>query len=253
MAAIAFLAFVAGGWTVLAKVFPGTVIHDAYRAAGAAWKKNTGYVNPFTQTDHWRPARTLYRGVTVDPAAQVDPGYTLYTTGDSARAVLVSAMGRIVWQWQMPYSKVWNRHAAVKNPRPDRLIFWTRARVFPDGDLLAIYEAAGDTPWGYGMVKLNRDSQVLWGYRQHTHHNFDIGPDGRIYALTNNFTSKIIPKFDFLARTRLDDSLVILSADGKQIDQISLTRALADGPYRRLLSAVPVFSIADPCIPTRCR
>jgi hypothetical protein len=44
------------------------------------------------------------------------------------------------------------------------MILMDKARLLPNGDLLAIYAAAGDTPWGYGMVKMDRDSKVIWSY-----------------------------------------------------------------------------------------
>jgi hypothetical protein len=246
LAAIAFLAFVAGGWLVAARIFPGTVIRQSYSAAAALWAKDTGYVDRYSQTDHWRPARTVARGVTAYVPSAAYPGYTLYTSGDAARAVLVSMSGRIVHQWQLPFSKVWNRSAAVRKPRSDALIFWDKARLLPDGGLLVLYESAGDTPWGYGMARIDRDSRLVWSFLQHTHHDFDIGPDGRIYVLTNAFTSRTLPGFDFLARPRLSDALQILSPDGKPLDTIPLTEALAQSQYHRLLNAIPQFSLADP-------
>jgi outer membrane protein assembly factor BamB len=134
----------------------------------------------------------------------------------------------------------------VKTPQPDDLIFMDKARVMPNGDLLAIYEAAGDTPWGYGMVKLDRNSNVIWRYLEPTHHDFDLAPDGRIFALTQEFTSEEIKGFTHLARPRLDDFLVTLSADGKELKKISLTHALAQSSYDDFLHATPAFSAEDP-------
>lgn len=243
--AIAFLAFIAGALVMLAEVFPADALRDGYRAGSALIAKRQMSRNPYA-TDMWRDVRRPEKGVTLLRADQVSPGYTLYTSGDSARARLVALDGTMVHEWHRPYSDVWHSGAEVKKPQPDELIFMEKARLLPNGDLLAIYEAAGDTPWGYGMVKLDRDSQIIWSYLAHTHHDFDIAPDERIYALTHAFTSEEVGRLDKLDRPRLDDYAVVLSPQGEELKKVSLTRALAKSPYRTYLHAMPVFSTGDP-------
>lgn len=244
--AIAFLGAVAGAWLVLADTAPGHYMSDAYRAGTALWAQKTHYLNRYTDTDQWRAARTAHRGVTTyDPGAAFD-GYTLYTSGDGAHALLVDMHGKVVYEWRRPFSTVWDHSAAVKTPQPDDLIYMRKARMFPNGDLLAIYIAAGDTPWGYGMVMLDRDSRVKWRYLQHTHHDFDVGPDGRVYALIHDFSFTKPEGLGFLDEPYLEDYLAILSPDGKEQKRISLLRAMAASPYRRLLYTIPRFASADP-------
>lgn len=242
--AIAFLAFVAGSMVVLANVFPAQPLRDGYAAGQALVAKHRMSTDRYAN-DHWRPARRAEQGVTVHTSGAYG-GYTLYTSGDSARARLVGLDGRVVHEWYRPFSTVWQAGAAVRKPQPDELIFMNKARVLPDGSLLAIYEAAGDTPYGYGMVKLDRDSNVVWRYLEHTHHDFDLAPDGRIVVLTQDFTSEQVPGFGDLARPRLDDYVVTLSAQGEEQQKISLTQALARSRFKDLLHAIPVFSTADP-------
>ena len=158
--AMGFLAFAAGAFVILSETFPYQPLRDAYRAAGAYIDKQRQSSDPLA-TDQWREARTEARGVTVHDANRASPGYTLYTSGDAAYARLITLDGRTVHEWHKPYSTVWNEQSAIKSPQPDALIFMTKARVLPNGDLLAIYEAAGDTPWGYGMVKIDRNSELI--------------------------------------------------------------------------------------------
>ncbi|NJR76693.1 MAG: hypothetical protein HC773_30360, partial [Scytonema sp. CRU_2_7] len=44
----------------------------------------------------------------------------------------------------------------------------------PNGDLLVIYEGVGDTPWGYGLAKFDRDSNVVWKYLEQVHHDVEV-------------------------------------------------------------------------------
>ena len=87
--------------------------------------------------------------------------------------------------------------------------------MYPNGDLLVVYEAVGDTPYGYGIVKLDKNSNILWRYFGRAHHDIDVGPDGRIYALTHDIVD-FPADFGRLATPRLEDNLVVLSPDGEE-------------------------------------
>src|SRR3546814_485572 len=154
------------------------LLQDAYNGGTARYAKWTQYQD-ITQTDLWMPARTDARGVTILDSARVQPGYTLYSSGHEATAYLLAADGTVVHQWHRPYSTVWAGSPPVRDPLPDQNIYFRRVWPFPNGDLLAIYEGAGDTPYGYGMVKLDRDSNVIWSYSGHTHHDFDVAAEDR--------------------------------------------------------------------------
>src|SRR3546814_16336614 len=164
-----------------------------------------------TLPDTLLPYTTLFRSVvsTYVPSRAAN-GLTLYTSGHDATALLGAMDGTVVHRWRRPFSTVWNPDAKVRNPRPDSHVYFRKAVVYPNGDLLAVYEGVGDTPYGYGMVKLDRHSNVIWSYLAHTHHDIDIGPDGRIYVLTQEVVDEPFPPFDNLASPRLQDYLVVL-------------------------------------------
>jgi hypothetical protein len=243
--AIALLAFIAGAFVMLREMFPADVLRQGYMAGTALIAKREMSQDRF-KTDMWHPARRTEKGVTIQEPAWVFPGHTLYTSGDGPYARLIALDGRVVHEWRRPYSEVWQEGAAVKTPQPDELIYMRKARLLPNGDLLAIYEAAGDTPWGYGMVKLDRDSEVVWSYLANTHHDFDLAPDGRIFALTHEFTSEKLKGVIALGTPRLDDFAVVLSPEGEEIKKISLTHALFRSRYNAFLYAIPAFSSGDP-------
>ncbi len=242
--ATAFLAFLAGAFLVLAELPPSEMLRTAYRAGQALIAQLTQYDDPLS-TDHWRTARTADRGVTICEDATF-PGFTLYTSGDGTYAKLIAMDGRVAHEWSRPFSDVWNDTSAVKRPQRDELIFFHKARLLPNGDLLALYEAAGDTPWGYGLVKLAPDSSVVWAYLEQAHHDVDVAPDGRILTLTHSISNERLDAFPELERPRVEDFLVVLSPDGKETKRISLTEALLASRFRALLFTVPHFALADP-------
>lgn len=245
VAAIAFLAFVGGAMAILADKFPNQYLRDAYLAGRALIEQRQETADPYL-TDQWHVARDGAEGVTLHDPKQALEGYTLYTGAGEAAAHLIDMNGRVLHEWRRPYSAVWNEQAAVKNPQPDAVILMDKARLLPNGDLLAIYAAAGDTPWGYGMVKMDRDSNVIWSYLAHTHHDFDIAPDGRIFALTNEFSSEDVEGLGTLDKPFLEDFVVVLSADGRELKKISITRTLAQSRYKLLHLAIPSYALADP-------
>ncbi|HKJ88266.1 MAG TPA: hypothetical protein VKA48_07140, partial [Gammaproteobacteria bacterium] len=180
---LVFLAFVGGSIATVAEVFPANFIRNAYRGANALLLKYESTSHPYW-SDLWAPTRTSKRGVTVNDPKLAQNGLTLFTSGNGSVAYLLNMDGKLAHTWRRPYSTVWDDSSAVRRPVPDDQVYFRKAHVFPNGDLLAIYIGVGDTPWGYGMVRLDKHSNVLWKNLDHFHHDFDVAKDGRIYGLT---------------------------------------------------------------------
>jgi len=243
VAALLLISFLAGSLLMASQVFPGPQIARAYEGGRALYTKLTAYDDVYA-SDLWYPARTDRKGVTDSVADAMQPGLTLYTSGSEAQ--LLDAEGNIVHRWHRPYSTAWPDGSGVRNPQPDSHVYFRKAVPFPNGDLLVVYEGVGDTPYGYGLVKLDRDSNVIWRYGGRTHHNVDVGGDGRIYTVTHEIVQDRLDGFDNLASARLEDYLVVLSPDGEELHNIALTPIVARSPWRHLLHTVSSYSIADP-------
>src|SRR5690606_30426714 len=174
----------------------------AYRGGKALYEKVTRYQDVY-KSDLWFPARWPDRGVTVHVPGKAQEGVTLYTTGSGASAYLIDMQGEVLHEWHRPFSTVWDKSwrqipGAVTNPQPDPFVYFRVAHLFPNGDLLATYEGVGDTPYGYGIVKLDRDSNVIWAYPGRAHHDLSVGTDGKIYALTHAIVDETLDWFGHL-------------------------------------------------------
>ncbi len=240
VAAIAFLAFVAGSFVTFEGIFPAKQLTDAFRGGQAMLEQETQYDTPFPQ-ELWQPARTEAKGVTIHDPERAAAGLTLYSAGDGQKVRLISMTGEVVHEWYLPFSAVWDDSAAVRQPRPDSQIYVEKAHLLPNGNLLAMYVAVGDSPWGYGLVEMDRDSKPLWKYLQQTHHDFDVAADGTIYALTHEIRDDVVPGQEHLAPPRIDDYAVVLSKDGQELKKVWLLGALATSPYSTFLSTVPWY------------
>ncbi|MCE3248237.1 MAG: hypothetical protein K0R41_2062 [Geminicoccaceae bacterium] len=241
---IGFLGLVAGSYLVYVNAFPARHLTDAYRGGHALLDKWSKWEQAYP-TEFWQPARRAASGVTVYDPARAANGLTLYTTGGGQRAVLISMTGEVVHEWNLPFSAVWDETAAVKQPQPDSLIYFRKAHLYPNGDLLAIYEAAGDTPWGYGLVKMDKNSRPIWKYLQHAHHDLDVGSDGRIYVLTHEIRSTEIRYWRHLATPRIDDFVVVLSPEGEELQKISVVDAFIASPFARMVNQVAWYTEGD--------
>ncbi|WP_299391746.1 arylsulfotransferase family protein [Pelagibius sp.] len=243
--ALLFLSFLGGAMVILTNVFPAGPLSDAYRGGKALIDKTRASRDPLT-SDFWMPERRPDQGVTIHDPASAFPGYTLYTSGHGSEAFLFSMEGRLIHSWQLPYSAIWSAEdSPIVEPQPDPFLYWRKAMMQPNGDLLALFVATGDTPWGYGLVKLDSESNVLWSYLGQTHHDLDIADDGRVYTLIHKMRRTTYEDFPQLTVPRLDDFVVVLSPDGEEEKRVSILDALVNSDYARLLHRVTWFNKHD--------
>lgn len=141
-------------------------------------------------------------------------GLNLYVSGHRPEAILMDMEGAVLHRWQRAYLDVFPaERAEERNPNEQ---FWRRAYLYPDGSLLAIHD-------GLAILKLDRDSNVVWAARNHAHHDLDVLPDGDIYTLTREARS--IPRVmkDVYV---LEDFVAVLASDGTPKAKMSLLRAM---------------------------
>jgi hypothetical protein len=234
VAGLAFLAFVAGAAIMHFGVFPMDPLRRAFSGGAAVYEGMTAY-NDRTMTDFWADARTEERGVTRYDPARAENGLTLYSSAHEQSAYLMDMRGKVVHRWHLDFSALWDASAAVKHPRGDDFIHIEKAHVLPNGDLIALYTAIGDTPWGYGIAKLNAKSEVIWKYLGHVHHDFAVDDAGNVHLLDQKVVESDLPGFAHLPKPRIDDFLVTLSPDGKERASVPLMDVFAASPYGRRL------------------
>lgn len=195
---------------------------------------NSGAFHP----ELWRDARTPELSVTRYDASRAGTGLTVFTTSHAQTATLIDMEGKILHQWSLPFRQAWRAAPHVDTPVAAEYIHWPLVYPFRNGDLLAIYAGQGDTPWGYGMVKMDRDSKVIWRYPERVYHDLDIAPDGRIYTLAHQIRTTPIDGLPGLKPPFMEEFVVILSPDGEELERISIYEAIRDSGYRAFLTDV---------------
>jgi len=173
-------------------------------------------------------------GMRLVDVERVWPGYALYFSGHAPEALLVDLEGRVLHRWHIAFDEVWPDYPRTIQ-RDHSRFFFRRGYLYENGDLLVVFE-------GYGLVKLDRDSRILWSRQNRAHHDIDVLADGRIVTLTR--TARVIPRID-PERPKVEDFIVTLDEQGRELERVSILEALERSPWSDEVGAV------DTRLPTR--
>ncbi len=164
-------------------------------------------------------------GVTFYEEKSVYKGLNLWVSGHEPAAYLMDMNGNVLHEWGMKYEKVWPGRKEKIEPDVHKT-FWRRAHLYENGDLLAIFE-------GIGIIKLDKDSNLIWANDCNAHHDIFVADNGDIYTLTRE-SIETHPRLT-LKKPVFEDHVTILSPDGKIIKKVSILDALVKSKHASLL------------------
>ena len=237
-AVVGLVAYLAGTFSATFDSFPYPQLLERPTRALRAYLKLDDKLDDMTGTVIWREPRFDDTGVVTHDPDRAHDGLTFFSRSHDAAAVLVDMDGEVVHEWRLPFSDVWPDPPHTKWTPDDKYIYWRRARLMPDGDVIAIYTTPVDSPYGYGMVRVDADSNLVWSYADNAHHDFAVADDGSVYTLVQGYRSthrRPVDGMPQLPDLVMDDALVRLGPDGEERDRLNLLDLLADSEYRYLL------------------
>jgi hypothetical protein len=199
-------------------------------------------------TGNWFPARFERSGVLRYDPARAQSGYTLYGVAADLSAHLVDMDGSELHRWSITREQVMPEASRQLRTFFGALSAQVEGRyLYPNGDLLMVYEQQATGEWGGPLIKLDKDSHILWKADIKGHHALEVVGD-RIYVLTQTFRpptqTPIVPSLAQMPY--IDDNVTILDADGKPVGSHPVLQALARTPNMRLGDVVPFNDRADP-------
>ena len=148
----------------------------------------------------------------------VSAGYVLYSSGHSPAAFLIDRTGQVRHSWQASFEKIFPGRPLPKRQRKNISAYWRHVTLLPNGELLAIFE-------GLGLVKLARDSHVVWARLNQAHHDLQMLPDGGIALLTRQAVRRNgVPM--------LLDYVSFLDQSGEERRRVSILDAILDSPLK---------------------
>jgi len=175
-------------------------------------------------------------GVTIHDLDRAGGGTNLYASGHGPEAVLMTMDGTLIHRWRCSSREIWPDADEPFVPKGGRrgkgkakkmadsgedTDFFRMVHLYPNGDLLAIFE-------GRGIVRMDRYSTLLWASRCGAHHDLDILPDGDLLVLTREARINPLVSDD---KPILEDFITTLDAeDGRVKDRVSLVECFNNAP-----------------------
>lgn len=184
---------------------------------------------PYLQGTHKAPEDAH---VTIGKDQNAAKVYNFYVSGHASEAHLIDMQGQPVHHWQADFAAVFPEVPAATDQWYDQAHwrqYWRRAHLLPNGDLLAIWE-------GNALVKLDRDSNVIWAQRGMFHHDLEVIEQGRIVVLDRR-----LAKFEALNNNNpiLEDLITVLDSEGNRIEDHSIVQMWLDSEFAPILEHAP--------------
>ncbi len=169
-------------------------------------------------------------GVTVNTEA-AQQGYNLVLSGHGPEAMLMDMAGKTLHVWRISYKNARKDFPALRKPIKGFGPFtFRRAHLFDNGDLLAIYE-------GFGLVKMDKNSKLLWVFPRAAHHDLSVDASGEIRVLSRR--ARVVERLD-PKEPALLDYVSWLSPEGELIKDLSLLEAFEISKFAPLLKGMPM-------------
>ena len=179
-----------------------------------------------------RPA-TSSSGITVHDATRSAGGMNFYTSGHFAGAILMDMEGKVLHEWRYDFLKAWP--SETESTDIDGSEYWRWAHLFENGNVLAIFD-------GLGLIKVDRNSNLIWEHLGGEHHDLDVTDDGRIFVLTRR--AHMIERINELVPI-LEDFVAVLDSDGRLLKKVSILEAFENSNFARSPAARGYFPRGD--------
>lgn len=180
--------------------------------------RGLGYLSGYEKS----PDRT---GVTVHEDTAYE-GLNLWVSGHRPAAYLMDMNGNILHTWEKSWEEAF---PSINLPEEALDIlptdYWRKVHLTPRGHLLAIFDQSG-------LIKLDRESRLLWSKFDHQHHDLDVGESGKIYTIAKAYEDV---ELYGQTRKRLTGVLRVYDQAGNLQEEHDLLKAFRRSPYRAVL------------------
>ena len=176
---------------------------------------------PYAHGSGHIPDRT---GVVFHDKDRAYNGRNIFISGHDPAAILMDMEGKELHRWYFSLWDIWPDYRITGiNKYCDH--YWRRVHLYGNGDLLAIFEGAG-------IIKLDKNSKLLWHHQAGEHHDLDVMEDGTIYVLGRDESlvasiNEFVPVWE--------DYILHLNEEGKEIDRISVIECIENSKDAYLL------------------
>ena len=212
------------------KLFP----YKFYREASLGWKQ--------LQTQQsaqlpWYYARSPKNpSEVVKNISQTQPGLSLVTemaADDKILAKIIDLNGKTVHKWDIDWFEIWSNpehlpESIVPKAQPGTNIHG--AVVMKNGDLVFNFESKG-------LVRLDRDGEVVWRLPYITHHSVHQHDDGNdnLWVSGTRYQTEKVDRLPHLNPPFHEETILKVSPEGKILREWFIADILRDNGYKGLL------------------
>lgn len=245
---IAFGIFITGGVFSSNNLQPYQIFEDGYIASRELIKQQLQ-----SRHDMVEEIRYAGDGVIRYDKARAYFGLTLIQ-GEFPEGVeirLLDMSGNIVRRWPARFYDIWPEPSHVMReliPATDHNYHTQGMWLLPDGAVVF-------SMTGFGTVKMDKCGTVQWTVDRTTHHSITPVPDGSFWIPVRGDPHEVpedlllkgfSPKTPAETLRRYEDRLMLVSADGKIMQEMSVLRALVEGDFHRELFDTWSIDKSDP-------
>jgi len=237
VAGIVGLGFAYGVAVGALEIFPYRLLAQAKSAAVSLIKAQTKRETFVFDLAPAPGVTVAANGLASNVADRRSPGLTFIVgfDGEAYGAKLVDAEGSVLHRWTKTFSEVFPEPRHVQYRARDSEVDWHGTWLFPNGDVL-FNLTGGHFPYGGGLVKIDKDSNILWSLPRNTHHDIAVADDGTIYVPAHVYLNESPRGLSARIERFYDERILKVSPDGTVLDEIPILAAIRDSDYRGLLS-----------------
>ena len=162
----------------------------------------------------------INKGTTIYKKELVFDGLNFYCSGHAPEAGIMDMEGNVIHTWTYDILQNLWPNVGLK----EESSHWRRAYLCENGDLIAIYP-------DIGIIKLDKNSKLLWSYKCAPHHYIQVTKDNDVFVLTREIHE--IP--DFANKSVRIDFITVLNSKGEFIKKYSLLECFNNSSYAYLL------------------
>ncbi|MGF1542082.1 MAG: arylsulfotransferase family protein [Pleurocapsa sp.] len=223
-----FIVFNVGYFARELKLFP----YQLYTEAMKGWsqiREQKSEQLPWFYIRSGKPPSEVIKNI-----SQTQPGLSLVTEIAAERSILAKIIdlnGNTVHKWDIDWFKIW------PNPEhlPENIVPQSQpgtnihgAVVMENGDLVFNFESKG-------LVRLNRNSQVVWRLPYLTHHSIHQHDDGNLWVSGTKYQTERVARLPNLLPPFYEETILEISPEGKILREWYVADLLRKNGYTGLL------------------
>jgi hypothetical protein len=232
--------FVYGFASAQLRIFPYNLVAPVVSSYGGYFKSIMN-VEVINNEWRWYEEDGLPTGMVINDPNNALQHPIIYTSTADTSAHLISVDGDELHKWTLDVAALWpdQSHVNARKIVPFEYFTLRDFHVFPDGRIAVIVSLYGTTPWGAGLVMMDKDSNVIWAQEGNYYNDLHVDKAGNIYALRHNIiTAADDGRFDEKVAFNapyLQDTIVKLDQSGEILDQYPVVDMLRQSDYKDIM------------------